>query len=139
MSHPSHPRLHVTQPLAAGAEVTLADKQAHYLLQVMRLKAGDAAVLFNGIDGEWQATVGVATKKSVTLRAEKILRPQVAGSDIWLLCAPVKGGRSEWVVEKATELGVMRIRPVRTQFTIVERINEARLAAIATEAAEQCE
>lgn len=139
--HPSYPRtrLYVTQPLAAESEVTLEDKQAHYLLHVLRYKVGNTVALFNGQDGEWLAQLSTASKKSATLSVEKILRPQMPSADLWLLYAPLKGGRNEWVIEKATELGVARICPVLTQFTIADRINETKFTAIAIEAAEQCE
>ena len=139
--HPSYPRtrLYVSEPLSAKSEIVLEGKQAHYLLQVLRGKPGDKVALFNGRDGEWQASLGAEGKKSVAITVEKMLRLQAAAADLWLLCAPLKGGRSEWVVEKATELGVSRICPVTTRFTIIDRINEAKFSAIAVEAAEQCE
>lgn len=140
-SHPDYPRtrLFIDEPLEAGMQLSLAEKQAHYLLQVLRGKPGDAVALFNGKDGEWLATLESTGKKSATLSLKKLLRPQSPQADLWLLCAPLKNARTEWVVEKATELGVARICPVSTQFTVADRINEARLAAIAREAAEQCE
>jgi 16S rRNA (uracil1498-N3)-methyltransferase len=139
--HPSYPRtrLYVNAPLAQGAEITLGDKQAHYLLQVMRFKPGDTLALFNGCDGEWEASVTATGKKSAAACPLKLLRPQAEASDLWLLFAPLKGGRNEWVIEKATELGVSHICPVQTQFTVADRINEAKFSAIAIEAAEQCE
>jgi 16S rRNA (uracil1498-N3)-methyltransferase len=139
--HPSYPRtrLYVTEPLVTGAQVALGDKQAHYLLQVLRHKPGDPVALFNGRDGEWQGALQSAGKKNAVLAVEKLLRPQAQASDLWLLCAPLKGGKTEWVVEKATELGVARICPVLTRFTVADRINDTRLGAIAVEAAEQCE
>jgi 16S rRNA (uracil1498-N3)-methyltransferase len=139
--HPSYPRtrLYTEQPLAAGVEIPLAEKQVHYLLQVLRRKPGDPIALFNGRDGEWQASLASASKKNAALLVEKMLRPQATPADLWLLCAPLKNGKTDWVVEKATELGVSRICPVLTQFTVADRINEARLSAIAMEAAEQCE
>ena len=140
-SHPSYPRnrLYVQHPLDAGSPITLGDKQAHYLVQVLRQKPGDAVALFNGQDGEWLAVLQSAHKKNAVLTVEKLLRPQTAPADLWLLCAPLKNAKTEWVVEKATELGVARICPVSTRFTIVNRLNDARLASIAIEAAEQCE
>jgi 16S rRNA (uracil1498-N3)-methyltransferase len=139
--HPSYPRtrLYIRQPLGQGVEVQLGEKQAHYLLQVLRRKPGDAVALFNGSDGEWQAALLPGSRKTAVLQVETRLRPQTRPADIWLLCAPLKGGKTEWVVEKATELGVARICPVRTQFTVADRLNESRLLAIAAEAAEQCE
>jgi 16S rRNA (uracil1498-N3)-methyltransferase len=139
--HPSYPRtrLYVTEALSHGADIALEGNPAHHLLQVLRGKAGDKVALFNGRDGEWLAVLAAPAKKSVTLSVEKQLRPQARAADLWLLCTPLKAGRGEWVVEKATELGVSRICPVLTRFTIADRINEAKLAAIAVEAAQQCE
>jgi len=139
--HPSYPRtrLYVTDPLADRAEIALEGKKVHYLMQVLRCQLGDTVALFNGHDGEWQAKLATASKKTVTLLVEKILRPQALEPDLWLLCTPLKSGRSEWVVEKATELGVARICPVTTRFSIADRINETKLSSIAIEAAEQCE
>ena len=139
--HPSYPRtrLYVTEALKEAGEVALEGPQAHHLLQVLRAKSGDTVALFNGRDGEWLASITSAAKKTAVLAVQKQLRPQAPGADIWLLTAPLKGGRSEWVVEKATELGVSRICPVLTKFTIADRVNTEKLAAIAQEAAQQCE
>jgi len=119
--------------------MTCGDKQANYLAQVLRLNPGDTIALFNGHDGEWQAEIVTSTRKAVTLTVQRQLRPQQHAPELWLLAAPLKNGRTEWVIEKATELGIARFCPVTTQFTVVDRVNETRLSAIATEASEQCE
>jgi 16S rRNA (uracil1498-N3)-methyltransferase len=105
----------------------------------MRRKAGDIVLLFNGRDGEWAAALAVARKKQVSFALVQQQRPQDPLPDVTLLFAPLKAGPLEFLVEKATELGVGVLRPVLTRRTAVRRINHARLAAIATEAAEQCE
>lgn len=130
-------RLYVGDPLAAGRAVTLGRAQAHYLRNVMRAKAGDALLLFNGRDGEWRAEVGELGKAGGTARAVAQTRSQRASADLWLLFAPLKSGRIEFLVEKATELGVALLAPVLTERTVVRRVNEARLRAHAVEAAEQ--
>lgn len=133
------PRLHVTDRLEAGAELTLPPDQSHYLSGVMRRGAGDMARLFNGADGEWRAVIAETGKKAVRLRCEEKLREQAAAPDLHLLFAPVKKARTDFIVEKATELGVSAIRPVFTERSIAERVRIDRLQAIAREAAEQTE
>jgi 16S rRNA (uracil1498-N3)-methyltransferase len=135
----SLPRLFVEQPLAAGAALTLEGPQAHYLAGVLRLGAGDRVKLFDNISGEWLGEIVEAGKRRVSLRLTEHLRGREPVPDVWLLFAPIKRGRIDWIVEKATELGVARLLPVLTQRTIVDRVNIERLRAHAIEAAEQCE
>lgn len=132
-------RLYVEAALAAGAPVELPTPQAHYLVNVMRLKAGDAVCLFNGRDGEWRATITDANRKSCTLAVDRLLRPQRAEADIWLLFAPLKKARTDYLAEKATELGASVLWPVYTRHTVADRVNLDRLRANAVEAAEQSE
>ncbi|HRO32632.1 MAG TPA: 16S rRNA (uracil(1498)-N(3))-methyltransferase [Brevundimonas sp.] len=131
-------RLHVPQPLSSGGAVAPSLDQSRYLTQVMRLKAGDALLVFNGADGEWRATVAEVLKKGVILRADEQVRPQTAAPEVELLMAVVKKAPLEFAVEKATELGVARIRLVRTRRTTTEHLRLDRLDAIAIESAEQC-
>lgn len=130
-------RLYVTAALAAGAQVPLAEGQAHYLLHVMRAKTGDRVSLFNGRDGEWLAEIIQAAKRGVTLSCRKQTQPQSGVPDVWLIFAPVKKTPADYLVQKATELGVSKLQPVFTRRTIVSRVNEERLSANAIEAAEQ--
>ncbi|WP_295191974.1 16S rRNA (uracil(1498)-N(3))-methyltransferase [uncultured Brevundimonas sp.] len=130
-------RLHVTSPLAAAAPVAPTLDQSRYLTQVMRLKAGDDLLVFNGRDGEWRCTVADVLKKGVILRAEERVRPQTFGPDLELIVAVVKKARVETIVEKAAELGARRVRLVLTKRTNADRIRLDRLDAIAEEAAEQ--
>lgn len=131
-------RLFVEHPLGPGQSVPLTPDQAHYLFAVMRLSPGAAVFLFNGQDGEWHATVAEATKRGGRLTCEAGTRPQQAPPDLWLLFAPIKKARTDFIVEKATELGCARILPVQTDFTNSERVRRDRLQAHAVEAAEQC-
>lgn len=131
-------RLYVADGLAPGQPVRLSADQAHYLQHVMRRKAGDGLALFNGRDGEWAAVIGGFGKGWCAVTAHTLLRPQAAGPDVWLLFAPVKRARLDFMAEKAVELGVSAIKPVITRFTNVERVKEERLMANAIEAAEQC-
>jgi 16S rRNA (uracil1498-N3)-methyltransferase len=135
----SLPRLYVEQALSEAASLTLEGPQAHYLVAVLRLGAGDRVKLFDDRTGEWLAQIEVSGKRRVTLRVGERVREREAVPDLWLLFAPIKRGRIDWLVEKATELGVARLVPVITRRTIVERLNRDRLLAHAVEAAEQCE
>lgn len=135
------PRLYVAFDLAAGAEAALSEEQANYLGRVLRLKPGDPVRLFNGRDGEWDASIQAVERRSATVAAGRRLRPQPApgGTFVDLWFAPVKKARTDFIVEKATELGARRIRPVMTARTQSERVRVDRLAKIALEAAEQTE
>lgn len=133
------PRLYLDERLAAGAEITLGKEAAHYLLTVMRRSTGDGVRLFNGRDGEWHAVVSEATRKSAVLSVETRLREQTGVPDLDLYFAPVKRARTDFIVEKATELGAASITPVMTRRTIAEKVRSDRLAANAKEAAEQTE
>ncbi len=131
-------RLCVEHPLGEGQSVPLSREQAHYLFGVMRLAVGDAVLLFNGQDGEWRADVVEAGKRGGVLACAEQTGPQGRPPDLWLLFAPIKKARTDFIVEKATELGAARILPVQTEFTNSERIRRDRLQAHAVEAAEQC-
>ncbi|WP_413717676.1 16S rRNA (uracil(1498)-N(3))-methyltransferase [Silicimonas sp. MF1-12-2] len=131
-------RLYVEQPLGQGQSVALTREQAHYLFGVMRLIQGDALSLFNGRDGEWRAEVAEAGKRGGTLVCAGQTAPQGAPPDLWLVFAPIKKARTDFIVEKAVEMGAARIIPVQTDFTNSERIRRDRLQAHALEAAEQC-
>ena len=130
-------RLYVTGNLGAKVAVALNEGQTHYLLHVMRAKAGNRISLFNGRDGEWLAEITSVAKRGVTATCLKQTQPQAGTPDIWLAFAPVKKTPSDYLVQKATELGASVLLPVFTRRTIVARINEERMAANAIEAAEQ--
>lgn len=132
------PRLYVAQKLAERAEHALDKEQAHYVRDVMRLKPGDPLRLFNEADGEWLAYLTEAVRKSVRLRIEKKLTEATPPPDIDFIFAPLKHARLDYLVQKATELGARRLRPVITGRTIVDRVNLERMRANAVEAAEQC-
>jgi 16S rRNA (uracil1498-N3)-methyltransferase len=130
-------RLYVEVPLIQGERVPAAEAQAHYLLHVMRARAGDCVTLFNGCDGEWLAQVTELTKRGCTFRCERQTRSQVGTPDLWLCFAPIKKMPSDYLVQKATELGVAALWPVMTRRTIVARVNIERMRANSVEAAEQ--
>ncbi len=132
-------RLFVEEDLAAGAVLGLDRPRAHFLRTVLRLATGARIALFNGRDGEWLAALEGLGKGWASLAVLDRRRPQVAEPDLWLVFAPIKRGRIDFLVEKATELGCAELHPVMTRFTQMERVNTERLAANAREAAEQCE
>jgi 16S rRNA (uracil1498-N3)-methyltransferase len=134
----SLPRLYVDQPLGLGAAVPLDGKPAHYLGNVLRLGEGDQLLLFDGASGEWRAVIEGVAKKRLVLRVVEQVSPAETLPELTLAFAAIKRAPMEWLVEKATELGVARLQPVVTQRTVVERLNLDRLGAIAIEAAEQC-
>jgi 16S rRNA (uracil1498-N3)-methyltransferase len=130
-------RLFVDVPLAGGGLLEPSAAQAHYLLTVMRRRAGDDVVLFNGRDGEWRATLDPVERRRCRLAIVEQLRVQLPEPGPALLFAPLKRVRQEFLIEKATELGVARLEPVFTRRSVVDRINRARILSIAIEAAEQ--
>ncbi len=130
-------RLHVPHDLAAGAELALDADQSRYLVAVMRRAVGDEILVFNGRDGEWRAALSAVGKRGAAVRLTARERPQAEGPHLDLIVALVKRARLETIVEKATELGVRRVRPVITERTNADHTKVPRLQAIATEAAEQ--
>jgi 16S rRNA (uracil1498-N3)-methyltransferase len=138
-THAALPRLHVEFDLAEGGELTLGKEQSLYLAAVLRKVVGDEVVLFNGRDGAWLARLTGDSKKSVALGLTEQIALQTPRSDLWYGFAPLKTERLDYVIQKATEMGVGIIQPVITQYTQVGRLKHERLVANAIEAAEQCE
>ena len=134
----SLPRLFVRQPLNDGAFVDLDAAQANYLGNVRRLGVGAELLVFDGQSGEWLGHIAEASKKRMTLAVERLTRVPESMPDVWLAFAPVKRAQTDWLVEKATELGAARLIPVMTHRTVAERVKLDRLESIAIEAAEQC-
>jgi 16S rRNA (uracil1498-N3)-methyltransferase len=132
-------RLYVDQDLASGRAVQLAREQVHYLRTVLRAEIGAELALFNGRDGEWRGRIETVAKAACMVRLGERMRPQAPEPDLWLLFAPVKRTRIDFIVEKATELGVSALKPVFTRYTQMTRVNTERLRAVAVEAAEQSE
>lgn len=131
-------RLFLEADLSLGQRVVLQDEQAHYLLHVLRLADGAAVLVFNGRDGEWRAEISDVKKRSAVLTMTDLVRPQTPPGNIDYLFAPLKRSRLDYMVQKAVEMGVARLRPVITHRTIAERVNLDRMRANAIEAAEQC-
>ncbi|MEO0358873.1 MAG: 16S rRNA (uracil(1498)-N(3))-methyltransferase [Pseudomonadota bacterium] len=134
----SVPRLYVEQPLGKGQLVPLSRDHAHYLFGVMRRNIGDPVELFNGTDGEWTCDVVEAGKRAGVLRCDRQTKPQLNPPDLWLCFAPIKKARTDFIVEKAAEMGAARIIPMTTDYTNSDRLRQDRLQAHAVEAAEQC-
>ncbi len=134
----STPRLFVVTALGDGVAVRVEGGQAHYLGTVMRTRAGDPVKLFDGASGEWLAVAESVGKRDLTLVVRERLRDPEVVPDLWLVAAPLKKGRVDWLAEKACELGVARLMLVETRRTVVDRVNTDRLHAHMIEAAEQC-
>lgn len=131
-------RLFVDADLAEGSAVDLDRSQAHYLKDVLRLAPGDAVALFNGRDGEWRAGITALGRKAAQATPHERTRPQPAANGPRLIFAPVKKSGTDFIIEKATELGAARLSPVITEFTDTARLNIDRARANAIEAAAQC-
>jgi 16S rRNA (uracil1498-N3)-methyltransferase len=131
-------RLFVDHALAGGARVTCTPEQASYLRTVLRLGDGAELLIFNGRDGEWRARLEAAGKRGAVLEVQDLVREQAGGPDVDYIFAPLKRSRLDYMVQKATELGVARLVPVITRHTIAERVNLDRMRANVIEAAEQC-
>jgi 16S rRNA (uracil1498-N3)-methyltransferase len=134
---PAKIRVYVDLPLGSGGVLEPSPAQCHYLLTVMRRRAGDTVALFNGRDGEWLARIEVFERRRCRLQVEHLSRPQRQEPGPALLFAPLKRFRQEFLIEKATELGVASLAPVLCRRSVVDRINRSRVVSIAIEAAEQ--
>lgn len=133
------PRLYLPVDLKAGQAVSADDRATHYLRNVMRCAIGDPVYVFNGRHGEFAAEIAEIGKRGATLRVTALRRLQMGVPDLWLCFAPLKKDATDFLIEKATELGVAAFQPVFTQHTTATRLNLERLAANAIEAAEQTE
>lgn len=131
-------RLYLDAALSEGARVSCSSEQASYLRNVLRLAEGHAILVFNGRDGEWRAHLVAEGKRGASLDIQDCVRAQAGGPDIHYLFAPLKRARLDYMVQKATELGVARLVPVLTRHTVAERVNLDRMRANVIEAAEQC-
>jgi 16S rRNA (uracil1498-N3)-methyltransferase len=132
------PRIYLDAPLAEALEVSLNRDHANYLLNVLRLRRGDAVLLFNGRDGEWQAELAGTGKRALSAVPMKRVRPQSRPPNLHFLFAPLKHARLDYLVQKAVEMGVSRLQPVITRHTQVSRVNLERMRANVIEAAQQC-
>jgi len=132
------PRVYIDVPLSAGQAVSFDRGQTNYLRNVLRLTAGAPLLLFNGRDGEWQASLAAGGKRELTATVETRVREQPAANDLHVLFAPLKHARFDYLVQKAVEMGASRLQPVITRHTQVARVNLQRMRANVIEAAQQC-
>lgn len=130
-------RLHVPDDLMQGHRFDAAPEQAHYLQHVLRLQEGAELLVFNGRDGEWLARIDARSKKSLSLQAIQLVRPQPSLPDLHYCFAPLKVGRLDYLIQKAVEMGAGVLQPVATQHT-QGKVSLDRMTANAIEAAEQC-
>ncbi len=133
------PRLFIENRIEAHASTALAADQAHYLANVLRLTKGAPLRVFNGVDGEWAAKLVEVSKRAATIQITQKIRLQATPPRLCLIFAPLKKTRTDFVVEKATELGATTIQPVFSDRTNADRVKIERLQALAKEAAEQTE
>ena len=139
LSYKAKIRLYFPGKLSLKKRVKLENKQVHYLINVMRKKKDDTLLIFNSVDGEYLAKISQIYKKYIALTIVKKIRDVEAEIDLWILFAPVKKAPTEYIIQKATELGASKIFPVITDRTITKQINLKRMRDIAIEASEQCE
>lgn len=140
MSRPDFrtPRIYLDAPLATGLQVTIDRAAANHLVNVLRRKAGDTVLLFNGRDGEWRGELATGSKRTLTATIGARTRAQPAPGDLQFLFAPLKHARLDYLVQKAVEMGASLLQPVITRHTQVARVNLARMRANVIEAAQQC-
>jgi len=131
------PRIYVDEPLAWAREVTLGRGPVNHLINVLRCKAGDTILLFNGRGGEWRAVLAGTGKRVKAVVGEQA-RVQPQPRDLHFLFAPLKHARLDYLVQKAVEMGASRLAPVITRHTQVARVNLERMRANVIEAAQQC-
>jgi len=131
-------RLFVEQELYNSNSLVISKKEANYLFNVMRLKVGDHLHVFNNHNGEWLSKVTERSKTSGSLECLNKIVDSQKPPDVWLLFSPIKKSRTDYIVEKATEMGVAKIMPILTDHTNTTRISKDRLQLHAIEAAEQC-
>jgi 16S rRNA (uracil1498-N3)-methyltransferase len=135
------PRVYLDAPFALNEKVPLEEKHFHYLVHVMRVQKGEKVLAFNGRQGLWEGVLTFEGKKQASLQMISLLeeQPRQEGQDAWLLFAPIKKEPMDWMIQKATELGVSKMIPVLTERTNASRLNLDRFRLIATEASEQSE
>jgi 16S rRNA (uracil1498-N3)-methyltransferase len=132
-------RLYIDYPFASEKSIVLNENQSHYLIHVLRLKTGDTVFAFHDEEGEWETKLDIQSKKHIFLHVERLIRsPEIQDYKPCLVFSPLKQGPTDFLIEKATELGVYAFYPVITQHSVIHKINETRLRSLAIEASEQC-
>ena len=139
ISYKAKIRLYFPGKLSLKSPIKLENKQVHYLINVMRKKIDDSILVFNSVNGEFLAKISEIYKNTIIIDIIKKVRDVKIENDIWLLFAPVKKSPTEYIVQKATELGVSKIIPIITERTITKNLNLDRMQDIAIESSEQCD
>ena len=129
-------RLFFSESLSLNLSSKLDKSQSHYLTKVMRIKVGESFSLFNK-SGEWETTINEISKGVVEFIVTKQLRHKENSKEVWLAFSPIKSNYFNFMIQKATELGVTKFVPIITDRTIVRKINYERVKKIIIEAAEQ--
>lgn len=132
-------RLHLDRPLGTGAILALDADATHYLKAVLRARAGQRLRVFNAVCGEWRASIAALERHRAEIEVVECLRPPLPEPGATLLFAPIKKPRLDWLLEKAVELGVARLQPVRCQHNVVDGTKPERLTQRIVEAVEQSE
>ena len=132
----SNIRLFYSKSLSLNLTDKLDKSQSHYVSKVMRLKEKEVFSLFNS-SGEWEAKILNITKSIVEFNVTKQLRQKENTNDLWLAFSPIKSNYFNFMIQKATELGVTKFLPIIFERTIVRKINKERLEKVIIEAAEQ--
>ncbi len=132
----SNIRLFYSKSLSLNLTDKLDKSQSHYVSKVMRLKEKEVFSLFNS-SGEWEAKILNITKSIVEFNVTKQLRHKENTKDLWLAFSPIKSNYFNFMIQKATELGVTKFLPIIFERTIVRKINKERLEKVIIEAAEQ--
>jgi len=135
----SKTRIFVNKSISSNLIIYIKDKQHHFLKNVLRIKVNDEINVFDGITGEWKSKIMSINRDNTVLRVTNIVNKLKKSKDIWLVFAPIKHHRMSLAIQKATELGVSKIIPCITEFTIIRKINVKNLHDNAIEAAEQSE
>ncbi len=132
----SNIRLFYSKSLSLNLNDKLDKSQSHYVSKVMRIKENEVFSLFNN-SGEWEAKILNITKSIVEFNVTKQLRQKENTKELWLAFSPIKSNYFNFMIQKATELGVTKFLPVIFERTIVRKINKERLEKVIIEAAEQ--
>ena len=132
----SNIRLFFSAALSTGMTDKLDKSQSHYLNKVMRVKENEVFSLFNS-DGEWEAKILNISKSIIEFKTTKQLRQKESMKELWLAFSPIKSNYQNFMIQKATELGVTKFLPIIFDRTVVRKINKERLEKIIVEASEQ--
>ena len=132
----SNIRIFYPEKLSINLETNLNKSQSHYLLKVMRIKQGETFSVFNK-SGEWKSIVTEISKSSLHFKVIEQLRQNDKEQDIWLAFSPIKSNYFNFMIQKATELGVTKFVPIISERTIVRKVNNERLNKIIIESCEQ--